>query len=96
MLPNNPCLFKTPYNNKPTTTVGSAINVFKQVIKKFLPMKSFKATYTPSGMLINVAINTAIKETFNEVQTTLNKDLSKLIMRLREEIVASRKKFRLT
>ena len=68
--PNKPWRFNNPYNIRPMTTVGIAIKVFKHVIKKFFPKKLFKATITPSGILMIDAITTAISETFNEVSTT--------------------------
>ena len=80
-----------PYNIRPMTTVGSDIKLFRLISNSFLPPNSFKATIIPSGMPIKEAIKTAVNETFKEVITMLKSAASISRIRLKEEIIASKK-----
>ncbi len=42
-----------PYIINPIKTVGNAINVFRKIIKIFLPINLFKAIIIPKGTTIN-------------------------------------------
>ncbi|MEC7875284.1 MAG: hypothetical protein VYC15_00595 [Pseudomonadota bacterium] len=54
-------------------------------------MNLFKVTIIPMGIAIKEAIIIEEKETFKDVITTLKSEASKLKMRLKDEIIASKK-----
>jgi hypothetical protein len=83
MTPRGPWRDIAEKTNKPTTTVGSAIMVFKRVMRVLLPVNSLSAIRKLRGIPTIVARNTALKDTLRETRVHVITSLSKEIIRLR-------------
>jgi hypothetical protein len=89
--PRGPCRDSAEKTNNPTTTVGSAIIVFKKVIRALLPVNSLSAIRKLRGIPTIVAKHTALHDTFRETTVHFITSLSKEIISLRAVVKACKR-----